>query len=139
MLIVAGVTVVFGVFANWLIHPRVTLTIYNESSAAISDVHIRFMSGERTAARIERGGFAYTEIESGGNGEVSISYRRSSGTLIKDEAVYQSGDDTASLDRGFIKVHITDRGIRVVKSLYNVIDIPLFTVRVGPKGAMTVK
>ena len=139
MLIVAGVTLVFGVLVNWLIHPRVTLTIYNDSSAAISDVHIRFMSGERTSERIGRGGFAYTEIESGGSGEVSISYRHSSGILRMDERVYQAGDDTTSLDRGFMEVHITDQGIRVVKSLYNAIDIPFVTIRVSPRGAMTVK
>jgi hypothetical protein len=138
-LIAAGVTLVFGVFVNWLRYPRVTLTIYNESSAAISDVHISFMSGERTAERFERGGLAYTEIESGGSGEISISYRHSGGILRKDERVYQSRDDTASLDRGSLEVHITNQGIRVVKSLYNAIDIPIVTVPISPRGAMTVK
>jgi hypothetical protein len=137
-LIVAGVTLVFGVFASWLKYPRIELTIFNESSAAISDVHVRFMNGERTAKRIERGGLAFTEIESGGTAGVDISYRHSGGILRKVEPVYQSGD-RGSQDRGFLKVCITDEGTKLVKSIYDVIDIPILTIHVAPNGEMTVK
>ena len=136
LLILAGVALVLGIFVNWLKHPRVKLTIFNETANEIDDVRISFLSGARTAERIEAGGCAFTEIESGGSAGVFISYRDSAGIVKKDEPVYFSGD-AGSLDRGFLEVHLTSNGTRLVKGIYTAIDMPIFTIHVKPTGAMT--
>jgi len=138
MLVLAGVAVVLGIFVNWLKHPRVKLTILNETGNAMGDGRISFLSGERTAERIEPGGFAVTEIESGGSAGDFISYRDSAGILRNDEPVYYS-EDMGSLDRGFLEVHLTEKGTRLVKGIYTAIDIPILTIHVQPTGQMTVK
>ena len=92
MLVLAGVALVLGIFVNWLKYPRVKLTIFNETANEIHDVRVSFLSGERTAERIEPGGFAISEIESGGSAGVFISYWDSAGTVMKDEPVYHSED-----------------------------------------------
>ena len=60
--------------------------------------------------------------------------------LRKDELLYYS-DSTSSPDRGFVEMHITNQGTRLVKGIYNFdwIDIPILTIRVRPTGRMTVK
>jgi len=136
-LILAGVALVLGILVNWLKHPRVKLTIFNETGNALRDVSISFMTGERTAEQIKPGGFAVTEIESGGSAGVFISYRDSAGILRKDEPVYSSED--VGTDRGFLEVHLTDKGTRLVKGIYTAIDIPFLTIHVEPTGQMTVK
>jgi hypothetical protein len=138
MLILAGVALVLGIFVNWLKYPRVKLTIFNETASAIRDVRVSFLSGERLAERIEPGGSAASEIESGGDAGVFISYRDAAGILIKDEPVYYS-EDAGSLDRGFLEVHLTGTGTRLVKGIYTAIDIPMLTIHVEPTGRMTVK
>ena len=138
VLVLAGVALVLGIFVNWLKYPRVKLTIFNETANGIHDVRVSFLSGERTAARIEPGGFAISEIESGGSAGVFISYRDSAGTVKKDEPVYYSGD-MGSLDRGFLEVHLTSKGTTLVKGIYTAIDIPILTIHVKPTGLMTLK
>jgi hypothetical protein len=82
MLIVAGLALVFAIFMacfRWLQYPHVNLTIFNGASSAICDALVRFLYGERTADRIEPGGFAVTEIQSGGEAGVFIGWRGHSG------------------------------------------------------------
>jgi hypothetical protein len=136
---VAAVVLVLACL-RWLLYPHVNVTVFNESSTAIRDVRLRFLYGERTAERIEPGGFAATEIQSGGESGVFISYRDSSGILIKDQPLYYS-DSTASPDRGFVEMHVTDEGTRVDRQIYNFdwFAIPILTVRVRPTGRMTVQ
>jgi hypothetical protein len=138
MLILAGVALILGIFVNWLKYPRVKLTIFNETANTIREVRVSFLSGERTAERIDPGGYAVTEIESGGDAGVFLSYLDSAGNLTKDEPLYYSAD-SGSLDRGYLEVHVTRSGTRTVKSIYTAIDMPIFTVRVPRKGRMTVK
>ncbi len=125
---------------GWLVYPRVNVTVFNESSAPIRDVRLRFLYGERTAERIEPGGYADTEIQSGGESGVFISYRDPSGSLRRDELLYYS-DSTASPDRGYLEMHVTNEGTRLVKRIYNFdwFDIPILTLRVRPTGRMTVR
>jgi len=143
MLAVAGACLVFGIFmacASWLLYPHVNLTIFNETSSAIRDVRIKFLYGERTAERIEPGGFAVTEIQSGGDAGVFISYRDSNGILRKDEPLYYS-DERGAPDRGFLEVHLTNEGTRLVNGIYTAIifDIPVWRIHVRPTARMTVK
>jgi hypothetical protein len=124
---------------GWLLYPHVNVTVFNESSTAISDVRLKFLYGERTADRIEPGGHAATEIHSGGEAGVFISYRDASGSLRRDEPLYYS-DSTASPDRGYLEMHVTNEGTRLVKRIYDFdwFDIPGLTLRVRPTGRMTV-
>ena len=69
---------------RWLLYPHVNVTIFDETPTAIRDVRIKFLYGERTAERIQPGGFAGTEIQSGGDAGVFISYLDSSGVLRTD-------------------------------------------------------
>jgi hypothetical protein len=141
ILAIGGVAVVLAVFVtgvNWLVYPHVTLTIFNVTSTAIRDVRISLLYRERTAGQIEPGGNAKTEIQSGGESGVFFSYRDSNGILRKDEPIYYS-DSTASPDRGFLEVHVSDKGTRLVKNIYNFdFDISSPPVRVKPTGRMTV-
>jgi hypothetical protein len=141
MLGVAGAALVFGIPIAcfiWLVYPHVKLTIFNETSAAIRDVRISFFYGERTAERIDPGGFAVTEIQSGGSTTVFLSYRDSDGVLRKDEPLYYSGEH-GSVDRGFLAAHVTSEGIRLVNGIYTSFDIPSWTIHVWPRGRVTVK
>jgi hypothetical protein len=137
MLFLAGVALSLGILVNWLKCPRVKLTIFNETGQAMRDVRISFMSGARTAERIEPGGFAVTEIETSGDAGVFMSYRDSDGILRMDEPVYYSEDIGA--ERGFLEVHLSEKGARRVKGIYSAIDIPSLTVHPEPTGQMTVK
>jgi hypothetical protein len=137
------VVLVLGILTpglRWLMYPHVNITIFNESSAAIADVRITFLYGERTCERIEPGGVAATEIQSGGDAGVFISYRGSTGVLRNDEILYYS-DERGSPDRGWLEVHVTDEGKRLVKGIYTAeaVDIPILTFRVRPTGRMVVK
>jgi hypothetical protein len=100
---VAGAALVFAICMTcfrWLQYPHVNLTIFNETSSAMCDVRVRFLYGERTADRIEPGGFAVTEIQSGGDACVFLSYRETDGIRKKDELLYGSGD-SGGLDVDF--------------------------------------
>jgi hypothetical protein len=142
MLAVAGSALALGILVaclRWLTYPHVKLTIFNESSTALLDVRIKFLYGERKADRIEPGTSATTEIQSGGESGVFISFKDSSGILRKDEPIYYS-DSTASPDRGFAELHIANESTRLVKQIYNFdFDIPIWTIRVMPAGQMTLK
>jgi hypothetical protein len=141
MLAIAGTALVLGIFIaclRWLLYPHVNVTIFNESSIAIGDVRIRFLYGERTAERIEPGGTAVTAIQSGGDAGVFISYRDLGGILRKDEPLYYS-DERGSPDRGFLEVHVTNGGTRLVNGIYTAVDIPILTIHVRPTGRMAVK
>jgi hypothetical protein len=141
MLIVASAALVFAICVvcfGWLQYPHVNLTIFNETSSAICDVRVRFLYGERTADRIEPGRFAVTEIQSGGDAGVFMSYRDSAGNRRKEEPLYYS-DERGSPDRGFLEVHVTDEGRLLVNGIYTAVDIPILTRHVRPTGRMTVK
>ena len=135
---VAAVALVF-VCLRWLLYPHVNVTIFNESSAAIRDVHLRFLYGERRTERIEPGRCATTEIQSGGDSGIFITYRDTNGSLRIDEPLYYS-DSTASPDRGYLEVHITSEGMRIVKNIYNFdLDPGSLVIRVRPTAQMTVR
>ena len=123
---------------TWLAYPHVKLTIYNETPVAMCDVRISFLFGQRTAAEIRPGGSAVTEIQSGGSAKVSLSYRNPGGAQKKEEVLYYSGEHGAE-DRGYLEVHVTGEGTKLVNRIYTAIDIPYLTWRVWPKGRMTVK
>jgi hypothetical protein len=125
---------------RWLLYPHVNVTVFNETSTAIRDLRLGFSDGVRTAERIEPGGYATTEIQSGGESGVFLTYRDPRGSLRRDVPVYYS-DSTASPDRGYVEIHLTNEGTRIVKRIYNFdwIDIKILTLRVRPTGRMIVK
>jgi hypothetical protein len=142
-LVLAAAALVFGIFIpvlGWLLYPHVKVTIFNETTDALCDVRLRFLYGERMAERIAPGGFAVTEIQSGGDAGVFISDRDAGGILKKDVPLYYS-DENGAPDRGFLDVHVTKEGTRLVKGIYTTIllDYPPLTIHVRPKGRMTVK
>lgn len=140
ILAVAGTALFLGIFVaglRWLRYPRVKVTVFNESSTGLVDVRIKFLYGERTAERIDPGGFAVTEIQSGGDACVYLSYRAPEGASAEDELLYCS-DEHGSPDRGFLEVHVAREGTRLVNGIYTAVDIPAWTVRVAPAGRMTV-
>jgi hypothetical protein len=124
---------------RWLRYPHVKVTIFNETPTALRDVRIKFLYGVRQAERIEPGGSGITDIQSGGEAGVFLSYRDSSGMLIVDEPIHYS-DERGAPDRGFLEVHVTNEGTRLVKGIYTAIlfDIP-GTIQVSPTGQMNVK
>ena len=141
MLAVAALALALGIFmavARWFVYPHVKLTIVNESSAAICDVRIDFLYGERTAKRIEPGVVAESEIRSGGSAGVYISYRDARGIFRRNHCLYYSGEH-GSEDRGFLEVHIPDGGIRLVDGVYTAVDFPIWTIRVPPTGRLIVR
>jgi hypothetical protein len=123
---------------RWLVHPHVKLTIINETSAAISHVRVTFLFGQRTAERIEPGGLATTEIESGGSAGIYLSYRDSKGIVRKNVRLYESGEN-GSQDRGFFRVRVTDEGLKFRNGVFTAIDVPRLTVHVDPSGRMLVR
>ena len=124
---------------RWLLYPHIKVMVFNDSFAAILDVRLRFLYGERTAERIEPGGYAATEIQSGGESGVFISYRDQSGGLRTDEPLYYS-ESTASPDRGYLEVHISSERIGIVKSIYNFdLDPVSPVIQVRPTAQMTVR
>ena len=141
MLAEVGAALVFGILMAcliWLLYPHVNVTMFNETSAAIYDVRIRFLYGERTAERIDPGGCAVTGIQSGGDAGVFLSYRDSLGLLREDKPLYYS-DERGSTDRGFLEVHVTNEGTRLVNGVYTALDFPGWTIPVWPTGRMTIK
>ena len=99
---------------------------------------VTFLHGERTADRIQPGGFAVTEIESGGDLVFCsrIWTRTESG---KDELIYSSGD-LGGHTRGFLEVHLTNEGTQLVNGVYSnvLLDILGWTRHVSPSGRMNV-
>jgi hypothetical protein len=130
---------VLGPCLTWLWYPHVKVKIFNETSAALCDVRIKFMNGVRTAERIEPGSSAVTEIQSGGDAGVFMSYRDSSGVIKADEPLHYS-DENGTLDRGFLEVHVTKEGTRLVRGIYTAIwfDVP-GQVRVSRTGQLNLE
>jgi hypothetical protein len=122
----------------WLQYPHVKLTIFNESSRALCDVRVKFLYGERIAERIEPGGSAVTDIQSGGDAGVFFSYLRSGESVRKREVLYYS-DEHGAPDRGYFEAHVTNEGTRHVNGVYTVVNIGVRTFRVSPRGRMSVK
>lgn len=142
MLMVAGAALVFAIFVaflRWAQYPHINLTIFNETSSAICDLRITFLHGERTADRIQPGGFAVTEIESGGDSTVLLSHLDADG-IRKNELIYGSGD-LGGHTRGFLEVHLTNEGTQLVNGVYSnvLLDILGWTRHVSPSGRMNVK
>ncbi len=143
MLAVACVALFLAIlmpWLRWLRYPHVKVKIFNETPTALCDVQIKFLSGVRTAERIEPGGSAITDIQSGGDAGVFISYRDSSGILKNDEPLYYS-DEEGAPDRGFLEVHVTKEGTRLVKGIYTAIlfDVPIWKIHVSPTGRLNVR
>jgi hypothetical protein len=142
MLAVACVAFFLGVLMpclTWLRYPHVKVKIFNETSTALYGVRIKFFCGARAAERIEPGGSAITEIQSGGDAGVFMSYWDSNGIVRIDEPIHYS-DENGTLDRGFLEVHVTKEGIRVVKGIYTAIWFDILPqVRVSPTGPMNVR
>lgn len=135
---VAAVALVL-VGLRWLLYPHIDVTVFNESSAAIRDVRLRFLYGECTADRIESGGYAAGPIQSGGESGVFLTYRDPDGVLRRDQPVHYS-DSTASPDRGFLEIHVTNEGLRIVKNIDNFdLDTVSPVIQVRPAAPMTVK
>ena len=86
MLIAWSATLVFGspitCFIR-LVYPYVTGTIFNETCAAIRDVRLDSLYGERTAERFEPGAFVVTEFQTFAGDTLSMSYRDTDGILRK--------------------------------------------------------
>ena len=143
LLAVAAIALLLGLLVTCyklVDYPHVNVTLYNESSATLHDVRIRFHYGNRTAERIEPGEIATTEIQSGGDAGVFISYRTSSGLFRKDEPLYYS-EDIGGLDVGFLEVRVTNEGTRAIKQIdSNVLyNIPALTRHVSTTGQLIVK
>jgi hypothetical protein len=143
MLAVACVALAVGVCMpclRWLVYPHVTVTIFNETSSALREVRIKFLYGVRNAERIEPGGSAITDIQSGGEAGVFLSYRDSSGILIVDEPIHYS-DERGAPDRGFLEVHVTKTGTRLDRGIYTAIwfEFPVWRIQVSPTGRMNVR
>jgi hypothetical protein len=138
MIVVAFAALAFAISTvclRWLSYPHISLTIFNETSASISDVRVEFLYGERTAERLAPGGAAATEIQSGGNAGIFVSYRDSRGILKKAEPLYyESGN------RGYLEVHVTNEGARFVNGIYAGLDGGgNWQVRVSPKAPMSAR
>ena len=43
------------------------------------------------------------------------------------------------MPRGFLEVHVTNKGIRLVDGTYTAFDVPAWTFRTWPTGRMTVR
>jgi hypothetical protein len=132
------VAIGLGLLLNWLKYPRVTLRIFNETTAAVYDVRVTCSEGHRSARCIPPGSYAVAEVESCGSSTIYISYRDANGVLRTDEPVYSS-DDSFAAERGFIDVHLMREGKRVVTSIYPTIGVPSLTVHVSAAGTMTVE
>jgi hypothetical protein len=140
MVMVGAVAVVLGLLLaclRWSVYPHINVTIFNETSTPIYDLHLHvsfWYDEERTAKQLKAGGVAFTEIQSGGDAGIFFSYRDSEGVLRKAKPLYyESGN------RGFLEVHITDEGARLVNGIYAGIEFGGFTIPARPTGEMTVK
>jgi hypothetical protein len=140
MVMVGAATIVLGLLVaclRWSVYPHIDVTIFNETSGPIYDLHLHvsfWYDEERTAERLKAGGIAFTEIQSGGDAGIFFSYRDPEGILRKVEPLYyESGN------RGFLEVHVTDEGARLVNGIYAGIEFGSFTIRARSTGHMTVK
>ena len=122
---------------RWAAYPHINVTVLNETSAPIYDLHLHvgfWYDEERTAEQLRASGVAFTEIQSGGDAGIFFSYRDPKGVLRKAEPLYyESGN------RGFLEVHVTDEGTRLVNGIYAGIEFGAFTIPARPTGQMTVK
>ena len=137
MATIAIAAIVLGIAVatlRWYTYPHINLTVFNESSAPIYALRVSFLTGERIAEELKPGGVATSEIQSGGDAGIFFSYRDSKGVLRKAEPLYyESGN------RGFVEVHITNEGERLVNGIY-AFDAPsIWSIRVRPAGQMIVK
>jgi hypothetical protein len=97
-------------------------------------LHVSYYDQVRTAEQLKAGGVAFTEIQAGADAGIFFSYRDSQGILRKAEPLYyESGN------RGFLEVHVTDEGARLVNGIYAGIEFGTFTIRARPTGRKTVK
>jgi hypothetical protein len=138
MIAIAAVALVLGILVyclRWLQYPHIDVTIFNETSTTIRDVRVIFMLGERTAERLGPGGIVVAEIQSGGDACIFFSYRDSGGILRKAEPICEE-----SGNRGFLELHVTNEGVRLVNGIYWGDAPPILGIRrVGPTGQMAVK
>jgi hypothetical protein len=140
VLIAASAALFFGILIaclSWLVYPHVTVTIFNETSAAIRDVRLDSFYGERTSERIEPGAFAVTEFQIIPGDTLSMSYRDTIG-IRKEELLYRS-DEYSSTPRGSLEVHMTNKGIKLVNGNCTAVEFPCLTIHTWPTGRMTVR
>jgi hypothetical protein len=140
VLVTASMAVVCGILTPVfvrLVYPHVKLAIFNETSSAMRDVRIDMFYGNRTAERIEIGGFAVTDLQIVAGDTVSMSYRDSAG-VRREELLYRS-DEYSATPRGRLNVHVTAEGLKLVNRIYTAIDIPAWTFHAWPTGRMTVE
>jgi len=137
MFAVACASLLLGILMaclRWVRYPHINVTIFNETSTTICDLHLSSMYCERTAQRVKPGGVAITEIQSGGDGCIYFTYRDPTGILKKAEPVcYEAGN------RGFLEVHVLNEGTRLVKDIYEGLDVGVWDIRARPTGPMTVR
>jgi hypothetical protein len=137
MALVAVVALGFGIFVScvrWIQYPRIEVAIFNETPTPIYDLRVNFLYGVRTAEQLRPGGVAVTEIQSGGDGGIFFCYRDSGGICKNAEPLYEE-----SGERGFLEVHVTNEGARLINGIYSGYGgIPFMGIRrVRPAGQMT--
>jgi hypothetical protein len=136
----AGIAILLHLSAPcivWLSYPKINVTVFNESTDEMHNVRIKFFCGERVLDCIPRGRRAVTEVQSAGESGVFLSYKGPSGTIKKDLPLHYS-DSSGPFDRGFVEVHITDEGTRIVKRIY-VDNLPWPSSRIAPAAQMRIE
>jgi hypothetical protein len=140
MLAVAVVAFVVGFFVSclrWLQYPHINVTIFNETSAPICDLHLSFFCGNRTADQLRPGGVAVAEIQSNPEAGIFLSYLDLWGDFRKAVPLLYGNAG----DRGYLEVHVTNQGLQVVNGIYcSGGETPVLGIcRVRPTGKMRVE
>jgi hypothetical protein len=76
MVAVSVVALILGtlvIILRWDLNPYITVMIFNETNAALSDVIVSYGDGQRRAERIEAGGIATSDIQSYGESGIILS------------------------------------------------------------------
>ena len=128
--LVAGVCVLF---LRWLLFPHVDVTVFNETTATISELLIDDEHVTRTAEKLGPGGVALTTIQPDDEACISLSYRDSNQVLRKVEPVCYSGN------RGSLEIHITPTGSHAVNNIYFGIEMGSWTIKARPTGRMSIR
>jgi hypothetical protein len=90
MVAVAVVALILGtlvILLSWDLNPYITVMIFNETNATLSDVVVSYGDGQRRAERIEAGGIATSDIQSYGASGIILTYRDSQGNPRASESV----------------------------------------------------
>jgi hypothetical protein len=137
MVAVSVVALILGtlvIILRWDLNPYITVMIFNETNAALSDVIVSYGDGQRRAERIEAGGIATSDIQSYGESGIILSYRDSQGNPRTSEglAYIETGF------RGSLEIHVRDAGLRLVDDI-RVGPYPgPWMIRLSPAGRLKV-